>query len=237
MDISVSSYSNVGKRDNNEDAFSVRKRQNGILAIVADGLGGHAKGEVASALATKALPKLLAGKVPDPETLSQAICQVNNMILSAQGPEGPMKTTVAVVWICKKVCLAANVGDSRIYQFRNGQIVYQSVDHSLAQASVLSGDSSITDLRKHPDQNKLTRALGNAAPPKVDVHTLSLESGDRFLLCSDGFWGPIYEEEMLNAMADCRFPQPWLKKMKKRIIGANHPHQDNHTAIALTVQK
>ena len=235
MDISVSYYSSPGARDNNEDAVFMQECRNGLLAMVADGLGGHDKGEVASNMAVSSVSHQLVNRTPDKDDLVQAIIQANNDISHAQTNGNAMKTTIAAVWIGNGVGYAANVGDTRIYQFRNGRIVYQSVDHSVAQISVLVGELSPEDIRTSPDRNKLIRVLGNEAAPKVDCQKLTVECGDRFLLCSDGFWEPVEETAMILAAEGTSDAKTWLEKMKGIITRAQRRHQDNHTAVAIII--
>lgn len=235
MDISISYYTAKGKRQNNEDAVSLLEGGNSLLAIVADGLGGHDDGEIASGQAVATLNRQLQGQQPDEDRLLDAVCQASRDIFNARDPRHPMRTTLAALWLGDYSALAANVGDSRIYQFRQDRIVYQSMDHSVAQMAVLVGEMDAADIRRSKDRNKLIRVLGDEADPKVDLQTLLVKPGDRFLLCSDGFWEPVTEEMMLQTMADSSTAQQWLARMRRIVEEAGNPCQDNHTAIALIV--
>ena len=105
------------------------------------------------------------------------------------------------------------MGDTRIYQFRDDAIIYQSTDHSLAQLGVMAGDLKLEDIRSNKDRNKLFRALGDRRTPKVAEKLLDILPGDRLLLCSDGFWEGIWEEEMLRcARLTDRLLQKLLQK-------------------------
>ena len=146
-----------------------------------------------------------------------------------------MRTTMAALWLGDYGALAANVGDSRIYQFREDRIVYQSLDHSVAQMAVLVGELEQSEIRRSKDRNKLIRVLGDENDPKVDLQPLLVKPGDRFLLCSDGFWEPVTEEKMLQTMAQSTTAQQWLSQMRRIVEQAGNPNQDNHTAIALIV--
>ena len=193
MEISISYYTARGKRQNNEDAVSLLEGSNSLLAVVADGLGGHEAGEVASNHAVATLNRLLQSQTPEEDDLIDAIRQANQEIYEMQNAQSHMRTTVAALWLGDYRTIAANVGDSRIYQFRNGRIVYQSTDHSVAQMAVLVGEVEKSELRRSKDRNKLIRVVGEANPPKVDCVELTVQAGDRFLLCSDGFWEPVTE--------------------------------------------
>ena len=235
MELSISYYTAKGKRENNEDAVSLLEGSNSLLAIVADGLGGHEGGEIASNHAIAALNRILQSQTPDEEELIDAICQANREIYEMQDPHSCMRTTLAALWLDGCRAFAANVGDSRIYQFRDGRILYQSVDHSVAQMAVLVGELPQEQLRTSKDRNKLIRVVGDVRSPKVDCEELFAQPGDRFLLCSDGFWEPVTEEIMLETMAGSATAQQWLCLMRQELERMNNPLQDNHTAIALMV--
>ena len=237
MEISISYYTARGKRQNNEDAVSLLEGSNSLLAVVADGLGGHEVGEVASNHAVATLNRLLQAQTPEEDDLIDAIRQANQEIYEMQNAQSHMRTTVAALWLGDYRTIAANVGDSRIYQFRNGRIVYQSTDHSVAQMAVLVGEVEKSELRRSKDRNKLIRVVGEANPPKVDCVELTVQAGDRFLLCSDGFWEPVTEERMLETMASSATAQQWLRLMRQEVERVNNPTQDNHTAIALVIDQ
>ena len=237
MDINISYYTAKGKRQNNEDAVSLLEGSNGLLAIVADGLGGHEAGEVASSYAVSAMNRILQSRFPDEDELIDAIQQTNQEIYEMQDPQHRMHTTVAALWLGDHSIFAANVGDSRIYQFRDGRIIYQSMDHSVAQMAVLVGELERSEIRFSKDRNKLIRVVGDANPPKVDSAELTVQAEDRFLLCSDGFWEPVTEEYMLETAAATKTAQQWLSLMRQEVERTNNPSQDNHTAIALIVNE
>lgn len=235
MDISISYYTAKGRRQNNEDAVSLLEGSNSMLAIVADGLGGHDDGEVASAQAVATINRELQSKLPDEDALIDAIHRANEDIYRMQNPRRPMRTTVAALWIGDYAVVAANVGDSRIYQFRGDRIIYQSMDHSVAQMAVLVGEMDKSEIRSSKDRNRLIRVVGDVNAPKVDSTVLSVQAGDRFLLCSDGFWEPVTESCMLQSATLTDTAQQWLSMMRQTVEKADNPSQDNHTAIALII--
>lgn len=229
MNVSVSYYSECGIRNNNEDSVSIVKLPDGILAIVADGLGGYDNGEIASSKAVRILSQYARSKQMDADGLAQAICEANDLIFSENTK---MKTTIAVLLLRDTECVALHVGDSRIYQIRNGEIIFQSLDHSVAQLAVLVGELSADELRSHPDQHRLVRALGGPRTPKIAIDTLETQSGDYFLLCSDGFWEPVTENMMIESLAEHNGVEDWLAVMKKT---AQAYSKDNHSAIAIKI--
>lgn len=131
--------------------------------------------------------------------------------------------------------MVANVGDSRVYQFRNGEVIFQSVDHSLAQLAVVAGKIAPQQIRSYPDRNKLTRSLGWEETPWIDIRTLSVQQGDRFLLCSDGFWEEITENQMLESAARHSDAESWLQAMRTQVQPRASDNNTAVTAIAVTL--
>ncbi len=234
MRTDVASYSALGKRKNNEDAVSAAACKAGLLAIVADGLGGHANGEYASQAAVNIINRSLVNLDISEDDIEDAVYDANDEVLKIQEQHPGAMTTITVLWLGDSSAVAAHVGDSRIYQFRDGKIIYQSVDHSVSQLAVMAGDIRPEEIRNHKDRNKLTRALGAEAEPKVAVKLLRVMPGDRFLLCSDGFWEMVTEEQMLLFASRCSDAESWLKEM--RAI-AEPRSKDNNTAVAVIVEK
>lgn len=232
MRLSTAYYSEIGGRKNNEDAQQIVESGGTTLAIVADGLGGHADGEIASQAVIKTITSALSHKEVAFFDLKEAI-EAANTLLAQDKAYGGMRSTVAVLWMNSSGALAANVGDTRIYQFRDGRIEYQSRDHTLLQLEVISGEIDQSSVRKNPERNCLLRALGANEEVKADIVKISVLPGDAFLLCSDGFWDNIVEEEMIDALADSSMATDWLKRMRRIANSRMSENADNHTAIAI----
>lgn len=232
MKYTYACYSDIGKRTNNEDSYNILQNENALIAIVADGLGGHKNGEVASQIASEQIPQSLIGKVLDEDEMGYAIWEASNTIYETKSSAC---TTVAALWIENGSAIAAHVGDSRIYQFRSGRIIYQSEDHSLVQVEIALGNLPPAACRHHKDRNKVYRVLGEEDKPKVDTCELKIQSGDCFLLCSDGYWEPVTEEDMLTCLGSSSTPEAWLEAMNAIVSNADNPKQDNNTAIAIFV--
>lgn len=223
--------SDIGRRRANEDALNILQDSDTLIAVVADGVGGRANGDLASRIVVEAIPKALEGRDFEDDELGYAILEANDALRQAKNTGC---TTVAALWIRGDCALAAHVGDSRIYQFRGDNIVYQSLDHSVVQVAITLGELPREACREHQDRNKIYQALGDGgADPKVDLRQLEVRPGDRFLLCSDGFWEPVTEEAMLETLrlSDC--PEAWLEAMTALVRGAADPRQDNNTAVAI----
>lgn len=234
MQFDFSAYSHVGLRENNEDSFGTVPGEDVFAAVVADGVGGHAMGEEASKTAVAHILSKLKDRSPDEDHLLDAITGAS-LAIGEEVFHG--YTTVTALWLTPREAIAAHVGDSRIYQFRDGKILYQSQDHSDVMMAVLMGELPPEAPRTHPSRNRIFRALGLPGEvPKVDSSVLSVRPGDRFLLCSDGFWEPVWEEDMLRTMAQTETAEEWLRQMRSLVEAAEDPMQDNHTAIAILVK-
>ncbi len=233
MNISMSYYTHIGKRANNEDALAAVEGKGGVLACVADGLGGHQNGEFASRAAVDALKRLLAEEEISEDSLEDAVLRADEAVRRVHETAPGALTTVAALWLSDRRAAAAHVGDSRIYQFRDGKVLYQSMDHSAAQLAVLAGDITPQEIRGRKDRNKLIRVLGGESAPKVAQKLLDVRPGDRFLLCSDGFWEQITEETMLALAQKGGDAAAWLADMR---AVAQPKAKDNNTAIAILVR-
>lgn len=190
-------------RPDNEDAFLVDTGK-GILAV-ADGMGGHQAGEVASFLALKALAeKLKEEATEDPlARLLAAVHFANEVVYrsSCQRPElSGMGTTLTAAWVVGSQAFLAHVGDSRAYLFRGGQLEVLTYDHSYVGELVRSGDLTAEQARLHPHRNILTRALGTEAEVIVDTRVVGLHTGDRLLLCTDGLLEVVKDEEIAEVL-------------------------------------
>ena len=229
-------YSDVGGRENNEDAALALGDRGRYLFAVCDGLGGHECGEVASAMAVEELKRQFEdGNTPfDPV---RAISDANLKILKKQREDGKkMKTTVALAYINGNVTTVAHVGDSRVYLFCGNRIVFQTVDHSASQLAVASGEIQPSQIRHHEDRNILTRALGaneNMKSEKVEMPTNMI---DALLISSDGFWEYVYEEDMLTQLERSEQPSKWLSGMREIHDRSVPPRHDNHTAVVAFVK-
>lgn len=227
----------AGGRDHNEDAWAEAPG----CYLVADGLGGHGGGEVASRLAVDAVATALAGQpLPAPETLTEVILEANRLIQAEQARDprlDRMRTTLVVLATDGVQATWAHVGDTRLYHFRNGRVDVQTADHSVPQALARAGEIRPEEIRFHEDRNRLLRTLGNAeeARPTPSERPLALAPGDAFLLCTDGFWDYVTESEMEITLAKAPSPRDWLVAMTTRLLARAEPGHDNYTALAVWV--
>lgn len=232
MKIKVSYYTSVGKREKNEDAVKITNTKNGVLAVLADGLGGMNNGKFASELAINEFVSGIDLNNFSESELTQAVERANTAVRAQQNDKKNMCTTLAALWIYENKAMSCYIGDSRIYQIRGNKVKFQSVDHSVAQVAVNLGEISGDEIRGHKDRNKLIRSIGadDTAKPQVDI--LSFKAGDAFLLCSDGFWENIIEQDIVRLRKDCIVPSEWLSNMKRHI---EDRVDDNNSAITIIV--
>lgn len=205
----ISSATSVGKiRSVNEDSFCVSQiGENGeILAVVADGMGGHNAGEVASAQAVKVLKDLkLRADVTIKDTLLCAIDCANNEIykMSQKQPEQHgMGTTITACVIAENTATVAQVGDSRLYLIRDGKLSQITKDHSLVEMLLESGEITEADAKHHPQKNVITRALGTDNTVEADTYELEISDGDIILLCSDGLVNMVDDKKILSIITN-----------------------------------
>jgi serine/threonine protein phosphatase PrpC len=215
MYIQRAARTDVGmKRSNNQDSMGFQDPaderewgEKGSLSIVADGMGGHVGGEIASGLAVETiLQEYLGREGQDVEpALVSAVENANSRIFQ-KAQENPdlrgMGTTCTAMVLKDQLAYFAHVGDSRAYLIRDGEITQVTRDHSLVNQLIDRGDITPEEAESHPEKNVITRSLG--IKPNVDVDTmnspLEVREGDLFLLCSDGLSGLVRDEEMLEAV-------------------------------------
>lgn len=192
----------VGKvRANNQDAPIVSEKLR--LYGVADGMGGHKGGEVASTSARDDLLRELEGKTPSVAALSGAIEEVNRQIYHQQEHDDAltgMGTTLSVLWMSDNFVYIGHVGDSRVYLLRDGEFRQMTLDHSLVEQLVREGVLTEEEAQNHPMRNIITRAIGTDESVEVDVVVEERRKGDMWLACSDGLHGLVDDRQMRDAL-------------------------------------
>jgi len=211
-------YSNIGGRSYNEDSVAGTLWGNdGLCLVVADGLGGHGGGEQASQTVCRTVCQNWNGTASQ-DTLKALLQMAHGNVINIQTPECAMKSTAVVLAIRGKEVAWAHVGDSRLYHFHDGRLVFQTKDHSASQLAVMLGQISPQEIRFHADRNRVLRALGQQGDLNVEAGSGVLEPGHHaFLLCSDGFWEYILEPEMETDLQTAVSEEDWLRKMQTRL--------------------
>lgn len=195
--------SRQGGRSENQDFAGVAESPLGTLIVVCDGMGGMQGGSTASKLAVTSILEYVHKAEPQEKPtmlLTKAIQFANNAVWEA-GESNPnlkgMGTTVTALLISDKCATVAHVGDSRIYQLRKGKKVYRSFDHSMVFQMVKKKVITEEQARLSAQSNIILRALGIKPEIEVETNTLCYNKGDRFILCSDGFWGVMAEPDFI----------------------------------------
>lgn len=244
--------SDVGlQRDHNEDSFAILNEQE--LFIVADGMGGHRAGDVASRLATDAIVDFFKATASDDVTwpfhfdarlseeenrLLTGIRLANRQIVEqsvrARECHGMGTTVVGALFSAKKrKMFIGHVGDSRAYRVRGGEITQMTRDHSLVNDYLLAMPELTEEQRSELPKNVITRALGMQDQVTVDLQSDDAQPGDLYLLCSDGLSGMIEDEEILDVMSD---PSDLDTACRRLIALANeHGGEDNITAVIVKI--
>ena len=241
IDMDTAKVCDVGGRERNEDSVTENLTKDGGCFAVADGLGGHTGGDIASACVTEAFAKAYFKYEPrGSDGLRELFSEAQDKLLERADAEGKkgMRTTMAALIIFGNTAVWGHIGDSRLYHFRDGSMVHVTADHSVAYLSYLNGEISYEEIKDSPDQNRLIRCMGTPEKFKPDIaEPISIEAGDAFLLCTDGFWEHISEKEMESSLKKSATASRWLAKMvrtvKKNIKDV--PNCDNYSAITIFV--
>jgi len=193
-------------RDGNEDAVGCWPHQDGLLFAVADGLGGHNAGELASSIAIEVLAQEMESAPsswPVPKRLKRAVQEANLRIYNKATtvPElHKMGTTLTASALVGSTLTTAHVGDCRLYLLRNGELTQLTKDHSWVWEQVQYGILSPEEARTHPRRNILSRCLGHELIVGIDVITMNIQPGDILFQCSDGIHTSLAECEMLELL-------------------------------------
>lgn len=242
--ISYQLLSNTGDRENNEDNVGMYQKEGSgeYCFVLADGLGGHGKGEVASQLAVEAAVKTFAAEEAGIQCLENSFQEAQKEILTRQREDitaRDMKTTLVILHVGQDKIWWGHIGDSRLYFFQNGKLVRRTLDHSVPQMLVASGQIREKQIRHHPDRNRLLRVLGvDWDSPKYQLE----EPEDRqnkqaFLLCTDGFWELIDEKKMQHCLKKAKTPAQWVELMEGIVKKNGHgKNMDNYSAVAVWVE-
>ncbi len=220
MKLTSAGRTHVGmKRAHNEDSLRLFREEN--LFIVADGMGGHASGEVASQMSVETLAEFFRATAEDDEItwpykmdkgqryeenrVVTGIKLSNRRIHEAAARDAKLKgmgTTIVVTFFVDGVCYIGHVGDSRVYRFRDGQLAQLTEDHSLLNDYIKMRQLTPEEIEAFPHKNVIVRALGMKDSVQVDIMHEPAREGDVYLLCSDGLSGMISDEQMAHILRD-----------------------------------
>lgn len=252
LTVKACGLSDVGlTRAHNEDYFEIDPRHK--LYVVADGMGGHNHGEVASQIAVNSIRRFVEESGDRDSTwafgtdarlarhsnlLKTAVREAHRHVLQAISRDGSlygMGTTVVTFLLSGRIAAVAHVGDSRAYRFRDGQLDQLTQDHTWVNEQVMAGFLSKEQARTHPLKNVVTRALGGESDVLVDLREVEVEPGDLFLLCSDGLTGMLSDADLAERLSSGR---P-LHEICRSLIDESNARGgiDNITAILLQIEE
>ena len=242
--IEVGEESATGVREENQDRVAHFETPFGYVAMVADGMGGHRGGAVASSMAVARLPELMSrlpGDYAPDEALAHAIGELNREMLAqgeAHGEQEGMGSTLAALLVRAgepgPLAITAHVGDSRIYFLRGGRLYRLTQDHTMVQELVASGALTAEQAWGHPQAHVLTRALGHGENLAVDLGSwMLLLEGDRFLLCSDGVCGYMQDDEIRDVLAADEDPGELARSLVRAAF--DRGSEDNISAVVMRI--
>jgi serine/threonine protein phosphatase PrpC len=244
MQFSVYQESHIGGRKVNQDRMGYSFTRDALLLVLADGMGGHIGGEIAATIMMQSISALFQQQatpyVKKPERfLEDAFIEAHQEIHRYREannlPETP-RTTVVACLVQHNNAIWAHCGDSRLYWLRRGQILGRTRDHSHIEHLISKGLADPSERATHPDRNKLYNCIGATSLPRIEVsRQVSLEAGDVLLLCSDGLWSMLPDEEIMHRLSTQTIVRavPELIAAATTIAGAS---SDNTTALAIMWQ-
>lgn len=230
-----------GDREINEDSIEIFKDNDRMIFVLADGLGGHGGGEIASQKAIEAVGKTFENQDQEPveKIMREAFQNAHDILKNIQEDleeKYSFRTTLVILVVEEDCIIWGHIGDSRIYHFEQGKLIERSMDHSVPQILVNSGKLSEKKIRHHEDRNKLTRVLGaedENFKPFINVKE-PRNKGAALLICSDGFWEFIKEKDMEKTLGKSRTTRKWLSLMEKKVVKkGKNKNMDNYSAIAV----
>jgi serine/threonine protein phosphatase PrpC len=243
MQYVIARTSRLGNRATNQDRVAALERDNTVMLVLGDGLGGKAGGEVAAQVMVDTIAQAFKNvrlPVQKPkEFLTQALHQAHFAVIEAgKKVDPPLNpgTTAVLCLVQNGSAWWAHVGDSRLYLFRGSVPIYRTRDHSFVEKLVERGHLSNTDRSTHPLRNYMTRCIGlSDSVPEVSVsNEVTLQKGDVIMLCSDGLWEPIDEMQIGMKILDGRLSDA-LDKLAEQAEETSYPSSDNISAVAIQI--
>ncbi len=239
-------YTNPGGRSYNEDSADCRVNDGEGIFLLADGLGGHLGGEQASALVVRSLLASWEAEsgelIPEDcrQWLEESIRAANRSLLEAQASQqNSMKSTVVALVLKEDRAAWAHVGDSRLYHITGGQLRQVTRDHSVTYKKYLAGEIPKEQINFDEDRSSLLRVVGDESrclPESGEPEAGTVSRGDAFLLCSDGFWEYLFDEEILIDYLKADTPEAWAELMLVRALPRIRPGSDNLTLMTVFVR-
>lgn len=236
----VGQANRLGNRANNQDRCLILERDDAVLLVVADGMGGHARGDLAAQACVDTLSRRFRaseGLEEPTQFLREALREAHRTIQQvgqAQKPPIEPMTTVVACLIQDGAAHWAHVGDSRAYLIRNGQVALRTRDHTRVADMVEAGLITEQQARLHPLRNHVSLCLGGSAqPPQASLGpAIYLQPGDILLLCSDGLWSAVSEKRLTGMLDGTDLPRA-LDDLTEAAEHASYPQSDNVSGVVL----
>ncbi len=242
MKFTIYQNSRQGPRQYNQDRLAYSYSKDALLLVLADGMGGHRNGEIAAQLAVKTLTdafqRLAVPALSSPaKFLIEHVQQVHDMIENVTQAEDLIespRTTIVTAIIQRGYLYCAHVGDSRLYHFRNGHLLFRTEDHSVVQSLYKKGMITKEEMATHPYKNKIYNCLGGETPPQIDLADRhELLEGDTVLLCTDGVWGVISDQQIKEIIQQNNNITEATTELMDSAEFASDDKGDNMSAIGL----
>ncbi len=242
MKFTIYQNSRQGPRQYNQDRLAYSYSKDALLLVLADGMGGHRNGEIAAHLAvktlTEAFERLAVPTLSSPakfliDHIQQVHDMIENVTQSEELIESPRTTIVAAI-IQRGYLYCAHVGDSRLYHFRNGHLLFRTEDHSVVQSLYKKGMISKEEMATHPYKNKIYNCVGGESPPQIDLSDRhELLEGDTVLLCTDGVWGVLDDQQIKEILQQNKTIIDVTTELMDSAEFASDEKGDNMSAIGL----
>lgn len=246
MELDTAQVSLTGDRSDNQDRAEILISDESVLAVVADGMGGHARGDLAAETAVASLVNSFrqARRSPaDPaKFLGDAIAIAHREVLElGAGMRADIRpgTIIVCALVSGSKLWWANVGDSRAYHVRSGRVLARTRDHTVVEALVSAGDLTPEQAHLHPERHVVEYCLGvdEVEPPTHISDARELARGDIVLLCTDGFWSQLGEAVIMERIAKDEDIEETVKELAEDAVRAARPQSDNVTAVALRIEE
>ena len=230
-------FSSPGGREYNEDSADMRSSDSAAVFVLADGLGGHRYGDLASACAVDTILSYME-QYDNPTdtyaTLYGALTAANDRIVALQREKAArMKSTAVILHMTADYAYWAHVGDSRLYHIYHNELRDITEDHSVAFKKYKAGEITREMIASDEDQSSLLRVLGTPGEVKPDMNYAPAEQGDAYMLCSDGVWEYLYDEEVLLDYHKASSAREWAQLMLLRVMERIPPDNDNLSMITV----
>lgn len=238
LKIDSASICDKGKRIVNEDTADIGKTGKIFYAFVADGLGGHGGGEIASSVCAKTVVECLGKPVRYCRSkIREIFRKADKNIIAKQDDKVKMKTTLALVMMSCGRLYVSHIGDTRIYIIKDGYFSHMSKDHTEAFERAMLSGGTLDDIRNDPQRHILSAALGSGKPQSFELYREKVSENMSILICSDGFWEYVNEDDMLKTLESSQSSSAWLCKMIKIHNEKASRFCDNYSAICLRTER